>query len=172
MKKNNIVEKISTSSRAAKPGAGLEVEVLGSAVKKHCFIRDTFFSDLENEYEFEPGFVLKEKLNLDLASPPYNTRRARAQSGSAHGVFLKKDTETAVRLMGSVMAFRAHGHIVCSDLMFFHWHRSLRAAKKKGENVEEDLKGSKEKASEATEVEEQVHLYIERPGVYSREPRR
>lgn len=45
-----------------------------------------------------------------------------------------------MRVIGSVMAFRAHGHTPFSDLMFYHRKKSLCAAKEKVENVKGDLK--------------------------------
>lgn len=39
-------------------------------MKKHCFIRDTSLSDVEDEYELDTGSILTEKKNLVLAGPP------------------------------------------------------------------------------------------------------
>lgn len=59
-----------------------------------------------------------------------------------------KGMEDAVRLVESVMASEAHGHILCSDLVLYHESKSLRAAKGKMDDVREDLEGGKEKMSE------------------------
>lgn len=48
-------------SDAAEPEAGSEIELLNSAMKKYCFIRDASFNDLEEDYELEIGSVLTEK---------------------------------------------------------------------------------------------------------------
>lgn len=64
--------------------------------------------------------------------------------------------ENAVRLLGCVMALAAQGHILCSDLLLFRLNRNFRAAKKRVENVEGDLKGEEEKASKVFDVKEQV----------------
>lgn len=111
-------------------------------------------------------------MNVVLADSPYNTRSTRGQSNFARDRFSKRDLEDAVRLMGKAMAPAEHGHICCSKLMFHHWNRSLRAAKKNVEVVEGDLKGEKEKVSEILEVEDQALSYIKQSGDYSRDPRR
>lgn len=87
-------------------------------------------------------------MNLVLAHPLHKTRRARGQSSYAHEVFSKSGMEDAVGLLGSVMSPRAQGHKFCSDLMFYRWNRSFRAAKEKIEDVKENLEGEKEKMSE------------------------
>lgn len=102
-----------------------------------------------------------------LTSPLYNTRGVRSQSTSAHGVLSKTDTNIAVRPVDSVMGLGTHGHIFCLDLLFFQWSRSLRAVKKKVENVKDDLKRAKEKLSKVCGVEDQALLYVKRPEVYS-----
>lgn len=60
------------------PGAvdsktGPEVEVSKPATKKHRFIRNTSFNDIEDEYDLGTGSVLTEKLYLVLADPLYKT---------------------------------------------------------------------------------------------------
>lgn len=48
----------------------------------------------------------------------------------------------AVGFMNSVMAFEAHGHVFCSDLMFFRCKKSFRRQVEMVENVEADPGGS------------------------------
>lgn len=51
VKKKDSMGTVSTGSGAAELEAGTEIQVLKSAMKKRCFIRDTAFSDLEDEFE-------------------------------------------------------------------------------------------------------------------------
>lgn len=69
--------------------------------------------------------------------------------------------------MGSVWL---HGLLFCSDLVFYHWNRSLRAAKKLVESGTKDLEGEKRKEPEAYETQDQTFLCIMRPGVHNRDP--
>lgn len=78
------------------------------------------FEDLKYEYKLETGLVLAEGMDLLLADLPYSTRDVRNQSSSAHNVFSKKSMKNLVMPMGSVMAFQAHNHILCWDLLFYH----------------------------------------------------
>lgn len=48
VKEKDIVDALPTSSGAAEPEAGPDVEVLKSPTKKYGFIRDNSFNDLEN----------------------------------------------------------------------------------------------------------------------------
>lgn len=61
-----------------------------------------------------------QKVNLVLTDLPFNTRKARGQSSSAHDPLSKRDREDALRLVSKLMAFMAHRHIFCSDLMLHH----------------------------------------------------
>lgn len=58
-------------------------------MEKSCFIRDTLFKDLKNEYEPSAGSVLTENVSLALLGSPLSTRKAREQSSSASDVFSK-----------------------------------------------------------------------------------
>lgn len=60
VKEEDINDTTSTGSGAAEPEAGPEVEMLRSAMKSSCFIRDTSFIDLEGECELEAGSVITE----------------------------------------------------------------------------------------------------------------
>lgn len=104
----------------AEPEAGLEVDLLRSAIRNCRFIRETSVNDFEDEYAFKSGSLLTVKVSLVLSDPPYSTRRGRGQSSCAHDVFSKKEMKDAVRLLGSVMAPGAQGHVFCSDLMSHH----------------------------------------------------
>lgn len=115
-----IVDRILEGSDAAEPYAGLEVERLTSAMKKHCFIWDTLVSDLEDQYDLETCSVLSAKLSLDLASPPYSILNARAEFYAAQYVLSRESMKAAMSLIGHVMAFRAHAHLFCADLMLYH----------------------------------------------------
>lgn len=83
-----------------------------SAMKKYRFVLNTLFSDFEVQYKLENSFILTKEAYLVLASPRYTARSALGQSCSAHDVFSKSDMEDAVRLMSSVIAPVARGHIL------------------------------------------------------------
>lgn len=82
-----IVDTTYMGSAPVEPKAGPEVEVLHSAMKSYCSIKDTSFNDLGGEHGPEAGCVLAEKVNLALADTLCNTRGGRAQLDSAHNVF-------------------------------------------------------------------------------------
>lgn len=84
MKEEDNAETILAGSRAAKPKAGPEVEMLESAMEKYCLIGDTSSSYFEDEYEFATGSVFTENVNLILAHPLYITRRARGRFSFVH----------------------------------------------------------------------------------------
>lgn len=86
----------------------------------YCFIEETSLKDLELEYELEPRFVLTGKVSLVQADLPYSTCCARGQSSSAQDLFSKRDVESTVRVIGTVIASGAYGSIFCSDLMFYN----------------------------------------------------
>lgn len=88
MREQDTVDSIPRGSGAEEPEAGSKVKMLKSAIKKYYLIRDTSFNDLGEEYELEPGSVLTEKVDLVLTDPPYSTRGAGGQSGSAHDVVM------------------------------------------------------------------------------------
>lgn len=67
-------------------------------------------------------------------------------------------------VMGTVMALGAHGHMLCSDLMSYHWNRTFRAAEKKAEDVKRNAEREKEIVSEVFGVEDQTHFYIRHLG--------
>lgn len=56
-KREIIVNRILTGSSFAEPKAGPEVEVVKYAMKKYCFIRDSSFNNLGDEYELDTGSV-------------------------------------------------------------------------------------------------------------------
>lgn len=89
-----------------------------------------------------------------MDSSPYSTRTERDQSDSAHSVLSKTNVENAVKLMSNVLASGVHGHLFCSELMFYHWNESLRAAKEKIREVKEHLEEEEEKVSKMFEVED------------------
>lgn len=120
LKEEDTVSMIPTGFDAADLELGPGVDVLKFLAKKHCFVRDTSFNNLEDEYGLQTNSVFTGKATVFLADPPYSTGSARGHSSSTHGVFLKSDMENAVRLMRYVMDLGAHAHIICSDLMFFH----------------------------------------------------
>lgn len=113
--------------------------MLKSATRIYCLVRDSSFSDLEDEYEPRTSTVFTENVSPVLAYWAYSIRTAPGRSESFHDVFSKRDMENAVRVMGKKMARGAHEHMFCLDLGFFHWNRSFRTAKKKVEKVEGDL---------------------------------
>lgn len=77
MKEGDTVDTTPTSYCDAEPGAGPQVEVSKSTMKKCCFILENFCSHLENEYEFETSSVGTEKLNLVPADALHITRSSR-----------------------------------------------------------------------------------------------
>lgn len=58
VKEKNNLRTDSGGSGSAKPRTKPEIEVLKSVVEKFCFIQDTSFRDLENEYMLVTVFVL------------------------------------------------------------------------------------------------------------------
>lgn len=120
VKEDSIVDTAPTGSGAAQPEAEPEIEMLRSAMEKYCFVRDTLFNDLEDKYELDTRSVLTEEANLVLAHPRYSICSARGQPNSAHDVFLNKKMADAVRLVGSMKAPAAHGHVFRPDLVFYH----------------------------------------------------
>lgn len=91
-------------------------------------------------------------MNLVLNDPPYHDRSGRGQYSSAHNLFSKMDREDAARLVGRVMVLGAHGQIFCSDSMFYHSNRSLRAVMKKVEDLKASLEGGKGKVLKSSGV--------------------
>lgn len=83
----DIAHTILTGQGATESEETPEVEMWRSAMKKHCFIRENSFNDLEDEYVLETGSVLAGKGNRVLADLSYNTRSERGLSSSAHGLF-------------------------------------------------------------------------------------
>lgn len=90
-------------------------------MKNYGFIRDTSFKDLDGGYELDTGSVSTEHVSLNLSLLRYTTRSAGDRSDSVRGVLSKSDTKNAVKLMGSIIASGAHGHIFRSILMFDIW---------------------------------------------------
>lgn len=145
MKKKDIVDTIFTGFSAVKLEGVPEVELLRSGMTKFCLIQDTFFDDLEDKYQLLTGSVLTENMSLVPAYLLCSTRSARIQPSSAHDVFLKRNIENVLKIMGDVMAPGAQGHIVCSDLPIHRCISSLRAAKEEAETVKGDLEGGRGK---------------------------
>lgn len=98
-------------SGAAKAEAEPETEMFRSALSKYCFIRCTPFKDLKDEYKLEIASVLTGNMNLVLADLLDTRRKARDQSGFAHDVFSKRNMANGVRVVTSVMAPGAPGHV-------------------------------------------------------------
>lgn len=172
VKEEHAVDKVPTASDAAERKAGLEIKVLNSAVKKYCFIWGIPYNDLEDEYELATGPASIEKVSLVLANAPYITFSARGHLSSAHDVFLKRDMKGAVRPMTNVMPPGARGHTICLDVLLCRWNRSRHAGWKEVCDVKGKLKGKKANGSEMFEVLDQAFLYIKKPAVYIRIPRR
>lgn len=131
---------------------------------KYCFIRDTLPNDFGEEYELETGSVLTEIVIPVFVSPPYSMQSACGQSNFAQDVFLKRDMEKAVKLVGKVMAPAAHEHIFWSGVMFYHLNKSPRKAEEEIEDVKVVSKGKKKNVSEVLKAEDQVLLYTKRHG--------
>lgn len=51
-------------------------QVLALAMREYYFIKDTFFSDLEDLPELQAGLALEETVSLVLAEHPYSIRDA------------------------------------------------------------------------------------------------
>lgn len=90
MKKKIILHTAFNGSGGAEPKAGTVVEMLPSAKKIYCFIRETLFKDLDDGYALHNGSVLTETMSLILASPGYRSCRAQSQLGSTQVAFSKK----------------------------------------------------------------------------------
>lgn len=56
-------------------------------------------------------------------------------------MFSKRDVKNALRLLGKDRAPGAHGHIMCLNLVSYHYEAGLRAARKKVKNVKGEMKG-------------------------------
>lgn len=145
VKKKNTADTNCAGSVAAEPKAKPEVEVLKSAMTKYGLIQHTSLNDLKDKSAFNISSVLTERVSPVLANTPDSTCTAPAQSGSTHEMFLKKDTDDAVREVHNIMAFETHEQIFCSDVMFYRWSWSLLAAKEKVEDVNRNLGGRKKK---------------------------
>lgn len=104
VRKDEIVDAIFTGCGAGKSQAGPEGGMSRTAMKKYSFIQDTSLSDLEDEHDFETGFILTENVDLVLAEPPYSTCSARDQPNSTYVVHPKKAMEVTASLVGRVMA--------------------------------------------------------------------
>lgn len=152
VREEDNVDKISACFDAAESETRPELEVLKSEMKEYCFFRNTSFNDPEDEYELKNGSVLTEKVHLVLTDPPYITCGARGQLSSTHNVLSKRDMENAARPMVNVIAPGAQEHIICSDIMFYYWSRSLCAAKEEVEDVDGNLEGGEEQVLEVFEV--------------------
>lgn len=87
---------------------------------EYCCVRDAGFKKLEDLYELETVFALSGNVIVVLADPTYNTRSVRGQVSFAHDVITKIDVEDAATLICSVVAFGAHVHTFCSNLMLLH----------------------------------------------------
>lgn len=80
----------------------------------------------------------------------------------AHDVFLKRDTEDAVRLMGGTIALEAHVNIFCSDFMFYYCTNNLRVAMERVADLKGDWEGEIDSMLELFKAEDQELLYIKR----------
>lgn len=120
MKEKNTVDLISTGSGAAKPDAEPEVEMLKYAMKKYAYVQKILFNDFKDEYKPETGSFPTSKVNLSAADPPYSTCSARAWPNSAHDDFSERFSQNGVRLTSTVVAPRAHGHVLCLGVLFHH----------------------------------------------------
>lgn len=103
LKENAFVDTTATGFGAVEPKTESQVKVLKSAIRKYCLIRDSSFNDLKDDCILQTGSVLTENVNLVLASPPYNSRRAQGRSRPAYEVFLKSSAEDVVKLVASVI---------------------------------------------------------------------
>lgn len=125
VKEKNIVDKIVTGSSAGEPDVIPKVREMSAAIEIYCFVLDTSFKDVEDECELETGAVLSEMVNLALSDPPYSTHSARSHSNLAQDVFWTRDVRNAATLANSVIDTGEHGHVICSDLVFYYWNRAL-----------------------------------------------
>lgn len=131
IEEKKAVDKTLAGSGAGKLGAGPEITPLKSVMKKYRFVLDTLLTNLGNGYELEAGSVLTEKSSLALIDQPYKTRSAQGQWSSARDVFPKRDMEDPAKVVDSIMAPGAHGHIFCSDLEFFTEARAFVRRKRR-----------------------------------------
>lgn len=120
VKEKDIFDTTSTCSFAAKLKAGLNAELLRSAMSRYCFIQNTSFDGLEKEYELEFGSVLTEKVSLVPADPSCEACSAQGHSSFAQNMLRKKRIEHAVSVIRVVTVFEAYSSIFRTDQMFYH----------------------------------------------------
>lgn len=94
------------------PEAELAFQVFKAAMREYCVVKDTSFNELENLHDLETGSALHQNTTLVLADTRDSTCSAQGQMNYAHDAICREEIEDAVRLMGSVMAFGAHGHFL------------------------------------------------------------
>lgn len=94
---------------------------------------------------------------------PYNSSSAQVLATSTHGMVLKNNIDDAASFMSTTLASEAHHLIFCSDLLFFHWSKSLRARRRLVENVEADLGEANERPLHVTKVKGQTSHYTTSP---------
>lgn len=88
------------------------------AMRKNCFIKDSF-KELEDLQELDTGSAAPEREPGASRAPVQHSQGVGRDQLYSRCVFQKNIADT-VRFTSSVMAFGGHGHIVCSDLIFFH----------------------------------------------------
>lgn len=78
LKEKHTVDRNLEGSEASELEVGPELEVVKSTMKMYCFIRDTSFSELEDEYELVTGSSRAEKVTLVRADPLVVSKVSRA----------------------------------------------------------------------------------------------
>lgn len=140
-KRDDVIGVPPAASNAPQPEAKSAFKVLKIAIREYCFLRYTSFNEAEKLRELEMGSALHCNVNLVLAEPLYSIRSARGQAGSSYDVFCKEKIENPLWFMSNVMAPRAQDHILCTDLMFFHWSKNHRQQTERVKNLKTDSYG-------------------------------
>lgn len=75
-----------------------------------------------------------------------------------------------MRLMCNMMPYEAHHEIFCSDLMFFHWNKSLDRQRENVENVEADPEVANKSIAHVFEIEVHALISMKSCGMYNFDP--
>lgn len=100
----------------------------------------------------------------------HNSFSAQGQADFAHNFFCEENIENVVRFMSRSMAFEAHGHNICSDLMFFHCTKSLCWQTEMVEDVKAAPEGPEYKLSHVFKILHYALMYTISCWVNNRDP--
>lgn len=140
-----------TVSGALQPEAKIAFQVFHGAVEECSFVKDASCDELKDLSELEISSAVHQNVNLVLPDPSYSTRSLGGQASFAHDVICQGNIKDAERFMNNVISPAAHGHILCSDLLFYHRNMSLRRQKRMVQNAKIDYEKLKEKLLSVSE---------------------